>query len=427
LVLGLLLLCADRLVGSHTLRDPANESLSAPTRPKRLNNGVLELLSLKMLPPRAYAEWSFINPRDGWVFVCSTANLEPKGKVWIWVESFPKKEAPLPEPDRQGDNQADVWLAHDKSGTDAQEAMRFLPAGEHKLSQRRQGHVWAQDLVVRAIPELIVCLGYMSMPTTETLNLDPCVDYKVWMDMQFQHIATHRAFRDFYGLMEYTCGYADDETVRWATKLYRHYGIEGKTELLSSQYGFKYHLDHIKNPDFAEGAKGWTVEPAEPGAVNTNSLKGFGWLQGRYPRTAQGDSFLWTRRGADKPNLVSQEIKNLAPGRLYSLKMVTADYQDILQGRSLEQRHAVTVELHEAALVPEKSFQQPMPNNYAHGLGPFNDQHKAWMNYHYHVFRAARPTATLTISDWLGPAQPGGPIGQELMYNFIEAQPYLGD
>ena len=34
-------------------------------------------------------------------------------------------------------------------------------------------------------------------------------------------------------------------------------------------------------------------------------------------------------------------------------------------------------------------------------------------------------TAGLTVSDWKTDKSPGGPIGQELMFNFIQIQPYL--
>ena len=65
-----------------------------------------------------------------------------------------------------------------------------------------------------------------------------------------------------------------------------------------------------------------------------------------------------------------------------------------------------------------------------------------------HIFRTTSDTATLTVSDWVSsdraywpaewglqvnteewkqPGQPGGPIGQELMFNFLELQPYLED
>ena len=47
--------------------------------------------------------------------------------------------------------------------------------------------------------------------------------------------------------------------------------------------------------------------------------------------------------------------------------------------------------------------------------------------YHWLVFRAKRDSAELTISDWVSDTAPGGPIGQEFMFNFIEIQPYLED
>jgi len=272
---------------------------------------------------------------------------------------------------------------------------------------------------------MIVCLGYMSLPTTESLNVNPHVDYKVWMDLQFQHLATAPEFRGLYGLMEYTSGYADDETVRWASRLYRHYGIEGKTNLLSDELGFRHRLDHLQNADFANGTEGWRVDAAEAGSVATNGLWGFGWLEGRYPRTKLGDTFLWTKRSALCPNRVTQEIRNLRPGRLYSLKLVTADYQELTQGKSVEQKHAVSIQLGGAKILAEKSFQQPMANNYAHTLGAFKDQNKFWMNDHFLVFRAKGRSAKLTISDWASGMSPGGPEGQELIYNFMEVQPYF--
>ena len=281
----------------------------------------------------------------------------------------------------------------------------------------------------KALPDcarrMIICFGYMSMITAESLNVSPRVDFKVWLDMQFQYVATDPAFFGLYGIMAYTSGYADEETVRWAAKLYRHYGIEGKTERLSEQYGFKYSLNHIENPDFEEGLKGWTVETAEEGSMETKRVEGYGWLQGRYPRTSLGDTFLWMKRSDKKPNKVSQDVKNLQPGKLYSLKMVTSDYRDLVEGRSVEKRHAISIQLEGVELLPEKCFQFVIANNYAHHWRPFSNKHRFWMNYHFQVFQAKGKTAKLTISDWTSDIEPGGPIGQELMVNFIEVQPYL--
>ena len=104
--------------------------------------------------------------------------------------------------------------------------------------------------------------------------------------------------------------------------------------------------------------------------------------------------------------------------------MVTADHQELRQGKSVPQKHAVSITLDGVTMLPERSIQHVIANNYAHSLGAFNAQNQAWMNSHFRVFRATGSTAKLAISDWAVPAAPGGPIGQELMFNFIELQPY---
>ncbi len=90
---------------------------------------------------------------------------------------------------------------------------------------------------------------------------------------------------------------------------------------------------------------------------------------------------------------------------------------------------AVTITLDgvDVMTAPKKNFQFTFPNCYAHLLGKFNAKYNYWMNYHWRVFKANGPTATLTVSDWAGEEKPGGPGGQELMFNFIEIQPYIGD
>ena len=309
-----------------------------------------------------------------------------------------------------------AWERYLREQPDEETANKFLRA---KLSQEMES--W-EDRFPGCAEHMIVCLGYMTI--TESLNIDPRVDYKVWMDMQFHHLANDPAFANLYGLMEYTCGYADEETVRWATRLYRHYALEGQRELLSKQYGFKYQLDHIRNPDFGEGLSEWTIDPAEEGSIDVRSMEGYSWLQGRYPRTSMGDTFLWTKRSDQKRNTFGQEIRNMCPGSIYSLKMITADYGDLTAGRSVRQKHRISVRIDGAELDQEKSFQSVVANNYAHKLGAFTDTHKAWLNYHWKVFRANGPVAKLTISDWSGEQEFAGPVGQELIYNLIEVQPY---
>jgi len=312
----------------------------------------------------------------------------------------------------------------------------FPIAWERYLQERHEQHVAAEYLQSRlgdtmkhwltvfpgCAKQLLVCLGYMTI--TESLNIHPSVDYKVFMDMQFRYLATQPEFAGLFGILEYTSGYADEETVRWAARLYRHYGIEGDRDLLSDRLGYTYRLAHITNSDFAEGLEGWTVPIRIEKNVAVRSMEGFSHLQGRWPGTSVGNTFFWMRRSDERPNAISQPMRNLKPGRLYSAKMISGDYGDLVAGRSQRQKHCLSLAVEGADVLPEKTFQSVIPNNYAHQFGPFKGDHKFWFNYHQVLFRAKSENAQLSISDWANDKEPGGPVGQELMCNFVEVQPY---
>ena len=237
------------------------------------------------------------------------------------------------------------------------------------------------------------------------------------MDVQFQALATDPTFWGLYGVMEYMAAYADEESLRYAQRLFRHYCIEGRRERFSSD---PYVLPHLQNPDFADGLRGWTVEGAEPNAIAAGSMEGFSWLQGRYPKTTEGDRFCAMRRSANGPNRVSQTLKALEPGRLYSLKFISAATEQLDQAQQL----AVAVEIANAELLPEYTFQFTYPSCYSHEHGPYSREHPAHMNFHRVVFRPRASSATLTIGDWVTGTEPGGPIGQVIAFNFVEVQPF---
>jgi len=309
---------------------------------------------------------------------------------------------------------------------------RYLP--EQPTEEEARAHI--KQRVIEEMPRwdkglpgcaerMIMVYGYMSQPT-ESLNVDPSVDFKVYMDMQIRTLATHPFFFGLGGIQEYHSAYSDEENVRWAARLYRHYCIEGETRPLTRD---PYELRHIRNPDFADGADGWSVRPAAENSVRTAKYSGYSWMEGRYPQTTMGETFLLMKRSAKAPNEISQQIQGLKPGRLYSLKIISGDYQDLVQEKSNKARHAISIRLDNVDLLtgPKKSFQFTFPNCYAHRLGKFDRDHKYWMNYHWRVFRAKGESGRLTVSDWQSEKSPGGPTGQELMLNFIELQPYIGD
>ena len=197
----------------------------------------------------------------------------------------------------------------------------------------------------------------------------------------------------------------------------RHYCIEGSTEPLLTD---PYELRYVRNPDFEEGTEGWEIAPAQEGSIRPERFTGYGTLEGRYPWVSIGETFLVMKRSAAGPNAFSQQITGLQSGRIYSMKLISADYQDLVAGESKQKTNAVSIWI-DGAEVLDGGFQYPLDS--ARGPQPFAHDHPFYMNYHWLQFRATGPTARLTVSDWQSADEPGGSIGQELMFNFIEIQP----
>ena len=89
------------------------------------------------------------------------------------------------------------------------------------------------------------------------INKLPNVDFHVWMDQQMNVVANHPVLAGIAGLNWWTSTQADEDSVRFVGKLYRHYAIEGKTEMLTRDPLF---LTHIQNADFENGLEGWTLQ-----------------------------------------------------------------------------------------------------------------------------------------------------------------------
>lgn len=298
--------------------------------------------------------------------------------------------------------------------------LREEPTEEAARQAINRDMVYAFEQWRKAIPgvekHMTMCLGYLCAPP-ETLNLNPAVDYQVFLDMQLHALATHPIFWGLYGVMEYSASYADEESLRWAHKLFRHYCIEGRTTRLTDD---PYVLPHLRNPDFAEGLADWEVTPAEEGTIGIGAMEGFSWLQGRYPRTTDGDRFCLMKRSARGPNRIGQTVRALKPGRLYSVKLISADIQQL----DKPEAPAVTITVHGAVPLEVHSFQFAYPSCYAHEHGPYNRNHPAYFNLQRTVFRPKGRSVRLTISDWATSSKPGGPIAQQIGFNFVELQPF---
>ena len=276
-----------------------------------------------------------------------------------------------------------------------------------------------------SVRRMIFVLSYSGLGTMSA-NRCPQADFRVHLDMQMQALATNPEYFGLWGVEAYRSHNVDEEILHCMGMLLRHYCIEGKTGRMLSD---PYELKHIVNGDFTDGTQGWDARPAEPGSVTTATFAGYGTIEGRYPRKVGiGDTFAVLTRSAKAPNEVSQQLRGLTPGRLYSLKVFTGDHADLQAGKTRKDQHGLSITLDGAEVQPG-GFSHPFISHdfpaalaaYAKVAGkpPF------WMTYHWLRFRATSPAATLTLSDWTKTGEPGGPAGQQTMVNFVEIQPVL--
>jgi hypothetical protein len=271
--------------------------------------------------------------------------------------------------------------------------------------------------------QMVIAFGLFSMPPGG-LNKQPNVDYHVWMDQQLNVVANHPAMAGIGGLEWWTSLLADEETVRFVGRLYRHYAIEGKTEMLTKDPLF---LSHIRNGDFESGTEGWTLHPAEEGSIAVKSFPRYGRIEGRFMGLGRpadpehiGDTFLWMKRSEKGPNTFSQTIQNLEPGRLYSMKMFSCDYNDLVNPtpKKIEETKSTgTVILEDVEVDAERSFVEVYSSTPEPKI-------PVCITYYWKVFRAKAVCAKLIVSDWPSEREPGSGFGQEQTFNFLEIQPY---
>lgn len=303
------------------------------------------------------------------------------------------------------------------------EAKKFIKAA--LVGEMKEFEKYAPEFAKRCI----VTVGTLTSGG-ENMGNNPNIDSKVNLEMQFQLMATDQIFAGLHGISHYISGKADAEILRWYSMMLRHYCIEGKRERLSDD---PYELKHIQNGDFSDGLNEWSVQEAEPNCVTIDKIEGYGNLQGRYPKTDRGDTFLLVKRSEDKPNVISQEIRNLTPGRYYSARMISGFYDN----PAVNEIHHVNFGIEGAQRVVGEQIQGSSPNSW--NRMPMEESFAIWdkrdkenykktrlfFNYHQMVFRASAPTATLKIYDWYTMDYRKGVIGQKIMINLVEVAPYL--
>lgn len=250
-----------------------------------------------------------------------------------------------------------------------------------------------------------------------SLEHNPAVDFKYFLDMQVNLIANSPDFKNLATTGYWGTYYGDEEMVRWSFKLMRHYAVEGNKDMLSARYGFKYNPGFLAGGDFADGLNGWTAAPAAEGSLRTHTIAGYGKnSQGRWGGGSSGDTVCVMTRSAGKPNRISQTARGLEVGKAYCLQFVTADLNDVTGKKYNPRRYGIRAELEGAETLPEKSFVHIDRRN----TGRYEDNNNvAKINLNRIIFRAKSPEQVVTFHD-----QDALP-GEQLIINFIQLKPYL--
>ncbi len=291
---------------------------------------------------------------------------------------------------------------------------------EAELDKLLENYARHLELSRRMTPDaatrfMMVMSGYTT-PEDWCINNYPSADIKVAFDRFFRMLATDPRMDGLHGTGCYSIFHCDEELVRWIGRLIRHYCVDGNTDSLAEKYGFTYLPGHLLDGDFEEGFAHWQPEPAEPESLVVKNIPGFAVdVQCRHTAPGEGDNVALFTRSAKAPNRLVQVATGLAPGRLYCLSFVVVDYDSLLDRGRPAQRAALDAMVSDAEILPEATTTRVWPRR---------DMPKTMRRI---VFRAKKDTATITLSDWTGDDEPGGPTGARQALNWIGLRPYYAE
>ena len=248
----------------------------------------------------------------------------------------------------------------------------------------------------RTFPGAVKNLGmYMinsNVPATLTSAYLTNVDVKYYLDMQFNLVANDPALKDLAMVGNWGSNYSDNEIVRWTGRLFRHYAIEGNTEMLSPKYGFTYNVNIVKNADFEKGLAGWKVEgTVKPGHTPTYGRA----IEKRWAApNGIGDYYAILERGS-QPNVISQKMQGIKSGKYYKIQYITSDAEDVLMQKNGRPGDlSIDCEIEGAEFVPKETVKY-------RATGPFRkiDKNMFKVNLDCRVFKATQDDPVIRFTD----------------------------
>jgi hypothetical protein len=242
-------------------------------------------------------------------------------------------------------------------------------------------------------------------------------DFKVFLDMQFHHIANHPSFEGMFGVCMYLLAQTTEEMARYASTLIRHYCIEGNKERFNHD---PIELRHLKNPGFEQDTADWKIQPAGKGSVVVMDVADLPYRNDVTDRAIPNEKkVLCTTRSIDAPNMLSQRVTGLKAGQYYSLRVLVSDLTEYRTTKLLD----MSINIDGVEPVADKTVDRTWTNYFTNNKGP-GSATVCW-NYHSRVFRAKGTEATLTLSDWAGPDSAGDEPGHQVIWDLIKLQPYF--
>ena len=231
-----------------------------------------------------------------------------------------------------------------------------------------------------------------NVPSTLTAAYLTNVDLKYYLDMQFNLIANAPELDGLAMAGNWGSNYSDNEMVRWTGRLFRHYLIEGKTDMLSNRYGFTYNVDFVKNPDFEKGLDNWQLK----GSIKPGHTLGYGrTMEKRWAApNGIGDYYAILERGS-QPNEISQKMCGIKRGKYYKLQYITSDAEDVmLKGKGRPGDLSIDCEIDGAEFVDKETVKY-------RAKGPFRsvDKNMFKVNLDCRVFKATKDDPVIRFTD----------------------------
>ena len=255
-----------------------------------------------------------------------------------------------------------------------------------------------------------VIFGNFNQIPILSLSHHPEVDYKYFLDMQLNYVATDPTFDGLDCVGYWGSSYANEEQYRWSFMLLRHYCIEGRTDMLSDMYGLSYIPGLLENGDFRGTIEPWIAS----GKVQADSHLGFGSrAQNRWGDNGDlGDTFAAISRGSS----LSQRVQGLVPGRLYCLQLSAFSVKDAKANKVDPRRFSVKCNIAgDVEVLPSLSWthvDQRIKGRYARNNGV------ARTNLHHIVFRAKGHNAEVVLRN---------EDGEEIGVNCVSLNPYIAE